>query len=71
MHSITVSAYMPFYKFGGLDRLWFAHTLAMEYVDAQLLLFFTIVLPRIQGKNNPYGASDFHFWHMKFRSNRA
>jgi len=70
MQSITVSAYLPLYKFGALDRLWFAHTLAMAYADAQLLLFLTII-HRIQGKHNPYGASDFHFWHMEFRSNRA
>jgi len=35
MHSITVSAYLPFYKSDALDRLWFAHILAMAYVDVQ------------------------------------
>jgi len=44
MHSITVSAYLPFYKFVALDRLWFAYILAMAYVDAHLLVFFNIML---------------------------
>jgi hypothetical protein len=43
MHSITVGAYLPFYKFGALGRLWFAHTPLIAYVYAQFLLLTTVL----------------------------
>jgi len=61
MHSITVSAYLPSYKFGALDRLWFAYTLAMAYVDAQLLVFFNIMLCLEYKKTQPIWSIRFPF----------